>query len=78
MDTHQQQILARIGALERKVSMLYQHLGVAEPQLGDEISPEVMEALSAGDTIRAIKIHREQTGKSLAEAKEFVEGFLAT
>jgi ribosomal protein L7/L12 len=76
MDT-QAQALIRISALERKVSILFQHLGVAEPQFGEEVSPEVLDALGAGDTVRAIKLYREQSGKSLGEAKEYLERFRA-
>ena len=67
------ELLTRIAALERKVSALYEHLGVAEPQGMEGVSPEVLDAVRSGDSIGAIKLYREQTGASLAEAKEFVE-----
>jgi ribosomal protein L7/L12 len=70
-DTHAR---IRIAALERKVSFLYSHLGIAEPSDRAGISPEAQQALDAGNTIQAIKIVREQTGMSLAEAKSLVEG----
>jgi ribosomal protein L7/L12 len=71
--------LARIAALEHKVSRLYQHLGIMESALGPEaeVSPEVQQALAAGNLIGAIKIHREQTGRGLAEAKQEVESWWA-
>ena len=64
----------RIAALERKVSELYSHLGIAEPEPRVGISPEAQQALDAGNVIQAIKIVREQNGISLAEAKAMVEG----
>jgi ribosomal protein L7/L12 len=65
----------RIGELERKLAHLYRHLGVAEPLLGEGLSPEVQQALLAGNKIEAIRIQREQTGMGLAQAKAAVEGF---
>jgi ribosomal protein L7/L12 len=70
------ELLTRISALERKVSALYQHLGIAEPQGVEGVSPEVMDAVRSGDAIRAIKLYREQTGASLAEAQQFVQGLV--
>ena len=39
-----------------------------------QASPRVLDALRRGQKIEAIKIHREETGASLREAKRFVEG----
>ena len=64
----------RIAELERKVAMLYQHLGIAEPQGAPGASPEVLEALRSGNALQAIRIHRDQTGVSLEEARAFVQG----
>jgi ribosomal protein L7/L12 len=72
------QTLIRIAQLERKMSILFQHLGIAEPgPQGDDVSPEVIEALTAGNTIKAIKIHNEQTGVGLGAAKQAVESYWA-
>ena len=75
----EQEMLARVAALEHKVSRLYKHLGMVETTLGPdaEVSPEVQQALAAGNLIGAIKIHREQTGLGLAEAKQEVETWWA-
>jgi large subunit ribosomal protein L7/L12 len=70
-DTHAR---IRIAALERKVSQLYEHLGIPEPGDRIGISPEAQQALDAGNMIQAIKIVREQTGMGLAEAKALIEG----
>ena len=75
----EQDTLARIAALEHKVSRLYQHLGMVETPLGaaGDVSPEVQQALATGNLIGAIKIHRDNTGLGLAEAKQEVEGWWA-
>jgi ribosomal protein L7/L12 len=70
-DTHAR---IRIAALEHKLSHLYSHLGIAEPQDRAGITPEAQQALDAGNTLQAIKILREQTGISLGEAKAMIEG----
>jgi len=76
----EQEMLARIAALEHKVSRLYQHVGVAEPAAGAgdaQVSLEVQEALATNNLMKAIKIHHDQTGKGLAEAKQEVETWWA-
>jgi hypothetical protein len=74
MSTEQQELHFRIGELERKLAYLYRHLNVEEPPLGQGLSPEVQQALMAGNKIEAIRIQREQTGMGLAQAKATVEG----
>ncbi len=72
------QVLIRLSELERKVSRLYEHLDIAEPQLGDRgLSPEVVQALREGNTIGAIKLYREQNDTDLAAAKAAVEAYWA-
>lgn len=69
------QTLNRIGELERKVRALYRHLDLDEAALANPgLSPEVQNALAAGNIIGAIQIQRQQTGMSLAEAKAAIEG----
>jgi hypothetical protein len=59
--------------LERKLDALLQHHGI---QLPSNLSSEVQRLASdPKQKIAAIKLHREQTGLSLAEAKEAVEEF---
>jgi ribosomal protein L7/L12 len=76
---NEMETLARIAALEHKVSSLYRHLGIAETQIGGDasVSLEVQEALAQGNLLQAIKTHREQTGMGLAEAKQQVETYWA-
>jgi ribosomal protein L7/L12 len=59
--------------VERKLDALLQHHGIALPS---KLSPEVQRLASdPNQKIAAIKLHREQTGLSLAEAKAEVEEF---
>jgi hypothetical protein len=65
----------RLGSrrIERKLDALLQHHGIVLPA---RLSPEVQAlALQPGQKIAAIKLHREQTGASLAQAKAEVEEF---
>ncbi len=65
--------LTRIAHLEYLVEHLYQQLGVPLPAPANGVSTEVRELAMAGKEIAAIKLHREQTGKSLGEAKADVD-----
>ncbi|WP_351224794.1 ribosomal protein L7/L12 [Streptomyces sp. NPDC002133] len=60
----------RIGAIERKVDLVLDHLGIREtvPEL-DRVAGLVRE----GRKIEAIKVYRQLTGAGLKEAKEAVE-----
>ena len=59
--------------VERKVDALLKHQGV---ELPSKLSTEVQRlAVDPRQKIAAIKLHREQTGLSLAEAKAEVEEF---
>ena len=65
--------------LEKKVDLILQHLGI---DYRDDVppcplSPEVQElARNPLQKIQAIKVHREQTGVGLREAKDAVEAFI--
>jgi ribosomal protein L7/L12 len=77
----------RIADLERKVSELYKRLAQAEPKLGGGSGfasdlpasvaavedPRLATLIESGEKIDAIKLYRELTGASLAEAKDAVE-----
>ncbi len=65
----------RVRRLESKVSQLYAILNRAEPTSDDprEMSDEVRALVQSDQMIEAIKLHREQTGLGLAEAKAAVE-----
>jgi ribosomal protein L7/L12 len=76
-DPMDMRLLTRISALERKVSKLYEHAGLAEPGdeelAGENVPPAVMEAIQAGNKTQAIQAHRDATGSDLATAKQAVE-----
>lgn len=62
--------------IERKLDALLKHQGVSlSPQA--KVSDEVQQ-LARDHKIEAIKLHREQTGLGLAEAKSEVEDFIKT
>ncbi len=65
------QLSAKVYHLEQQLQFLYRHLGI-EYKAPDNLD-EVGDALSRGNTIEAIKLYRELTGTSLAEAKAAVE-----
>ena len=64
----------RLRRLERKLNLLLDNLGVKDLPV---LSMEVQElARDPGRKIAAIKLHREQTGCELIEAKQGVEDFI--
>jgi hypothetical protein len=70
---------ARLRRLERKLDLILRHLNIPyiEPSHHDSLSLEVRElADNPGNKIEAIRLHREQTGCSLREAKDAVEAFM--
>jgi len=69
------ELLQRVSALERKVSHLYEIADRAEPDFdSSSVSEEVMLLVGQDRIIEAIKLHREQTGLGLAEAKAAIDG----
>jgi ribosomal protein L7/L12 len=65
--------LPSVSLLERKLDALLQRNGI---QLPSGLSPEVQRlARDPSRKIAAIKLHREQTGVSLSDAKNAIEEF---
>ena len=66
---------AEVARLRTLVDTLYRHLGIG--QLGamslDEPSPEITDAIRAGNKIQAIKLWRARTNTGLKEAKDAVD-----
>ena len=64
-----------VARLTTLVDTLYRHLGIG--QLGamslDQPSPEITDAIRAGQKITAIKLWRERMGVGLKEAKDAVD-----
>ena len=59
--------------IERKLDALMKHLNL---ELPNPLSPEVQKLTrEPGQKIAAIKLHREQTGQSLVQAKTEVEEY---
>ncbi|WP_344618521.1 ribosomal protein L7/L12 [Dactylosporangium salmoneum] len=70
----ERQRMARIAAIERKLDLIMDNLGIAEPvPPAPPAPPGVLEELAAGRKIQAIKAYREATGVGLREAKDAVE-----
>jgi hypothetical protein len=68
---------ARLRRLEDKVDLILKHLGL-EYQPGSGLSAEVRAlADDPRQKINAIKLHREQTGVGLREAKQAIEDYMA-
>ena len=67
---------ADLRRIERKLDALLQHQGVPPPQ---RLSKEVqLMACDPTRRIEAVKLHREQTGLGLADAKPDIEEFIKT
>jgi ribosomal protein L7/L12 len=70
------QMQGRLERAERKLNALLRHFNI-EPAQGSLISERVKElARDPKHKIEAIKLHREETGVSLVEAKQAVEEFI--
>ena len=68
---------ARLRRIDRKLDMLIQHLDIELPEtIVSGLSPEACRLADADQKIEAIKVHREQTGIGLKEAKDAVEGYM--
>ncbi len=67
---------ARLIRLERKVDAVIKHLNIDVTQF-DELSAEAKSCADEGKKIEAIKVHRDQTGLGLRDAKEDVEAYMA-
>jgi hypothetical protein len=70
---------AQLTRIEAKLDLILEQMNLeyvpADPPC--PLSPEVQElARHPGRKIEAIKLHREQTGAGLKEAKEAVESFI--
>jgi len=64
--------------LERKLDALLKHEGISAP-LEASLSEEVQRlARDPAQKMAAMKLHREQTGLGLAEAKADIEEFIKT
>jgi hypothetical protein len=70
---------AQLARIENKLDLLLKHLNLEYVEVAPPcpLSPEVQElARHPSRKIQAIKLHREQTGAGLKEAKDAVESFI--
>jgi ribosomal protein L7/L12 len=70
---------ARLRRIEARLDLILKHLGLEykDPATPGGLSEAVRElAVNPANKIHAIKLHREQTGVSLREAKDSVEAFM--
>jgi hypothetical protein len=74
------EIWERFGEVERKLNLLYEHLGLDMPEepAADEVSPEVLELIREDKLAEATKLHREQSDVSLPEANALVQRLSGT
>lgn len=71
---------ARLARLERKIDAILRHLNMeyVDPASPECLSEEVQTlANDPAKKIQAIKLHREQTGLGLKEAKDAVEAYMS-
>jgi hypothetical protein len=69
----------RLAQLDRKLDAILRHLDIeyADPASPEGLSERVRDlARDPTKKIQAIKLHRQETGLGLKEAKDAVEGFL--
>jgi ribosomal protein L7/L12 len=69
----------RVRRVERKIDLICKHLGIEypEPASAAGLSAEVRQlANDPAQKISAIKLHRQQTGIGLKEAKDAVEAYI--
>lgn len=82
-----EQLRARIARLEAQVRVQGEAINVMARRLGIEpvavdpishLDPEELDLARTGKQIQAIKHHRKRTGSSLLEAKNAVDGAIAS
>lgn len=73
LSRQQKQQAERLRALDQRIRLVMDHLGVVEP--APNLPPAVVEHLAQGRKLQAIKAYREATGVGLKEAKQAVEDY---
>ena len=67
-----QRRVAMLHRLESKLDLLLQHADIKYDPM-NALPQGVIDALNAGEKIKAIKLYREINGIGLKEAKDFIE-----
>lgn len=75
MDVEEQvyRLRQQVARLERQVGFLMQTLQLEYIDRPDPVDSEILDLLSRGKKMEAIKLYREQTGAALKVAKEFID-----
>jgi large subunit ribosomal protein L7/L12 len=70
---------ARLKRIESKLDLVLGNLRIQAPDAGasNGLSAGVRQLADGGRKIEAIKLHREETGLGLKEAKDAVEAYMA-
>lgn len=66
------EIKSSIDILNKKLDKISQKVGVSN-ELDAELKNELIDLVSNGNKIKAIKKYRENTGAKLKEAKDYIE-----
>lgn len=67
---------ARLRRVEGKLDLILKHLGLTyQPE--ESVPAESRALADRGEKIATIRAYREQTGASLAEAKEAIESYIS-
>jgi ribosomal protein L7/L12 len=68
------ELRARVAKLERKLAQFEKHFGVSfHDDAPAGVSANVIALVRQGDKLSAIRIHCQETGASLLEAKKLVD-----
>jgi hypothetical protein len=67
-------IYQRLALIEEKLRELSEAAGVPYEDAAESIAPEVVELVRNGDRPGAIKLHRERTCASSANARDVING----
>ncbi len=70
--------MSRLIRLERKLDLILRHLNIEipDPMMFAGLSTKVRELADQNRKIEAIKVHMDETGLGLKDAKEVVEAYM--
>ncbi|WP_188205263.1 hypothetical protein [Desemzia incerta] len=58
--------------MKTKLNRISEHIGLPDP-VSDELKIVLLELVSKGEAIKAVKEYRKATGASLLEAKQYID-----
>ena len=68
------QVDARLVRLEKQIGMLFEHLGIDQPDGSEGIPSEVVQLARDGKQMHAIKRYMELSGADMTSAQQVVLG----